>query len=105
MRSMADGTPTITEFFERSVAARPAEPALGYIRGGELQWLTWQEFAAQVRNLAAILQTAGVSPGEAVAHVSENRCEWIVADLAMHVAGAVHVPIHVTLSGQLIAEQ
>jgi long-chain acyl-CoA synthetase len=40
-----------------------------------------------------------------VAHVSENRYEWIITDLALHLAGAVHVPIHVTLAGEQIAEQ
>ena len=50
--------------------------------------------------LAAAIQAAGVEPGDRVAQVSENRYEWIITDLAMHLAGAVHVPIHVTLSGR-----
>ena len=40
-----------------------------------------------------------------MAHVSENRYEWIITDLALHLAGVVHVPIHVTLSAEQIAEQ
>ena len=58
-----------------------------------------------LQTLAATLHAVGVRPGDRVAQVSENRYEWIVVDLALHLLGAVHVPIHVTLSGEQIAEQ
>ena len=96
---------TISDAFRATVARRPNELALGYIRGGELRWLTWRELFDTSSRLATALQTAGVEPGDRVAQVSENRYEWIVVDLALHLAGAVHVPIHVTLSGEQIAEQ
>jgi long-chain acyl-CoA synthetase len=83
----------------------PDEPALGFIRAGELHWRTWKQLAADVEQLANVLRAAGVEPGDRIAQVSENRHEWIVTDLAIHLAGAVHVPVHVTLSGQQIAQQ
>ncbi len=70
-----------------------------------MHWLTWQQVEAQATQLAAALRAAGISPGDRVAQVSENRYEWIITDLALHLVGAVHVPIHVTLSGEQIAEQ
>ncbi len=96
---------TITAFLARTVAVRSDEPALGFIRNGKLQWRTWREVADDAAQLAAAIQAAGVEPGDRVAHVSENRYEWIITDLALHLAGAVHVPIHVTLSGEQIATQ
>jgi long-chain acyl-CoA synthetase len=96
---------TISAFLARTVGARADEPALGWIRGGELSWLTWREVGDAAAQLAAAIGAAGIGPGEAVAHVSENRREWILTDLALHLAGAVHVPIHVTLSGEQIAAQ
>lgn len=96
---------SISEFLERAVAARANEPALGFIRDGQLQWRTWQEVAGAAVSLAAELQAAGITPGDRVAHVSENRYEWIVTDLALHLVAAIHVPIHVTLSGPQIADQ
>src|SRR4029079_3946497 len=99
------GPSTITAFVARAVASRGGEPALGFIRGGKLQWRTWQEVADAAASLAADIQAAGIAPGDRVAHVSENRCEWIITDLALHLAGAVHVPIHVTLSASQIADQ
>jgi len=98
-------SPTISDFLADSVSRRGDEPALGYIRGGELQWLTWQQVADEAAHLAASIRAAGIAPGDRVAHVSENRYEWIITDLAIHLAGAVHVPIHVTLSVEQIAEQ
>src|SRR4051812_11741220 len=97
--------PAITEFLAWTVASRGNEPALGFIRSGELQWRTWQEVADAAASLAAELQAAGIVPGDRVAHVSENCYEWIITDLALHLAAAIHVPIHVTLSGSQIAEQ
>ncbi len=37
--------------------------------------------------------------------VSPNRYEWIVCDLAIQLARAVHVPVHASLSGPQIAHQ
>ncbi|MCI0493341.1 MAG: AMP-dependent synthetase/ligase, partial [Planctomycetes bacterium] len=96
---------TIPAFFEATVARRGDERALGFIKAGELHWRTWREVAADAKRLAAEIRAAGIEPGDRVAQVSENRYEWIITDLAVHLAGAVHVPIQVTLSGRQIAEQ
>jgi long-chain acyl-CoA synthetase len=103
---MLDSAPqTISAFFARTVAAHANEPALGFIRHGQLRWRTWQEVADAATDLAAELRSATIAPGDRVAHVSENRYEWVITDLALNLAGAVHVPIHVTLSGAQIAQQ
>jgi long-chain acyl-CoA synthetase len=96
---------SIPAFLAPTVARRGDEPALGSIRGGELHWRTWCEVSNDAHALASVLRTAGIQPGDRVAQISENRYEWIIADLAMHLAGAVHVPIHVTLAGEQMAEQ
>jgi long-chain acyl-CoA synthetase len=96
---------TVSDFFRKSVAAGPHEPALGFIRRGELHWLTWQDLAVRASTLAEEVRLAGITPGDRIAQVSENRYEWIITDLALHLAGAVHVPVHITLSGPQIAHQ
>jgi len=103
--STARQTQTISDFLANTVARRGAEPALGFVRDGELWWRTWRQVFDEASQLAATIQRAGIESGDRVAHVSENRYEWIITDLAMHLAGAVHVPIHVTLSGEQIAAQ
>jgi long-chain acyl-CoA synthetase len=106
MARMDYATPqTIPAIFANTVARRGEEQALGFIRDGNLQWRNWHEVADDAGQLAAIIQAAGIKPGDRVAQVSENRFEWVITDLALHLAAAVHVPIHVTLSGEQIAEQ
>jgi long-chain acyl-CoA synthetase len=102
---MADRHLTIAGFLAAAVENRGDEPALGTIREGELHWRTWREISSDARTLAATLRVAGVQPGDRVAQISENRYEWILVDLALHLLGAVHAPIHVTLSGEQIAAQ
>src|SRR3989304_7636356 len=106
MAGMADNMPhTIPAFLSTTIAHRGNEPALGFVCEGVLRWRTWGELADDVDRMAAAISAIGVRPGDRVAQVSENRYEWIITDLALHVAGAVHVPIHATLSGEQIAEQ
>jgi long-chain acyl-CoA synthetase len=97
--------PTVVELFARRIAADGPQPALAIKRGGEYRWLSWNEVASDVRRLAAALTSLGVQPGDRIAHVSENRYEWIVTDLAIQIARAIHVPIHPTLAGPQIAWQ
>ncbi len=96
---------TVSEALRNAAARRANERALGYIRDGQLHWRTWQEVFDEASRLAELLRGLGLEPGDRVAQVSENRYEWIVTDLAIHLAGLVHVPIHVTLSPEQIAEQ
>jgi long-chain acyl-CoA synthetase len=98
-------SPTIVELFSRRIAADGPEPALGIKRDGQYHWLTWNDVATDVYKLTAALANLGVEPGEPIAHISENRYEWIITDLAIQLARAVHVPIHPTLSGPQIAWQ
>ena len=67
--------------------------------------LTWNELAQEVQRLAAGLRRAGVQPGDRIAQVSENRYEWILLDLAVHLARGVHVAAHASLSGRQVAQQ
>ena len=72
---------------------------------GGFHSLNWKQLSHEVRRLAAGLRRAGVRPGDRVAQVSENRYEWILVDLAVHLARGVHVALHASLSGQQIAWQ
>lgn len=66
---------------------------------------TWGELARDVFRTAAALTRAGVEPGDRVILVSPNRYEWIVCDLAIQFARAVHVPVHNSLAGPQIVYQ
>lgn len=96
---------TIVRLFAERAARDAARPALRFRRGGEWQTLRWSEVADDARRMAAVLAALGVSPGDRVAQFSPNRYEWIMADLAIQLARAVHVPIHASLAAPQVFEQ
>ena len=65
-------------------------------REGEGRPIGWAEAARQVATLAASLKRIGIEPGDRVCLVSENRPEWLIADLAIMAAGCVTVPTYTT---------
>ena len=58
--------------------------------------LSYQEVAQQVRDIASGLIARGVNAGDRVVIVSENRLEWVVADLAIMTIGAISVPAFIS---------
>lgn len=90
---MADAVPTITELLARWEQEKPEALALLLPEGEQYREVTWREFAADVRRVAAAWQRWGLRPGDRVAQISGNRYEWILNDLALLQLGAVHVVI------------
>jgi long-chain acyl-CoA synthetase len=74
--------------------------ALRYKRLGLYRDLSWDEYREQVTACAAALVHAGIKPGDRVSVYSENRVEWLIADMGILEAGAVHVPLHAPLTGR-----
>ena len=72
------------------------EPFLWAKRSGEWRPISWAETARQVAALAASLRRIGLQPGDRVCLVSENRPEWLIADLGIMAAGCVTVPTYTT---------
>ena len=62
-----------------------------------------KQFAAKVAGVARELRAWGIGPGDRIAILSENRYEWVVADFASLLLGAVVVPIYTTLTADQIA--
>ena len=62
-----------------------------------------QEFYRNVAGVARVLQEFGVSSGDRVAILAENRPEWTIADFACLLIGAVVVPIYPTLTAEQTA--
>ncbi len=56
------------------------------------------EFASHVTATARLLRARGISRGDRVAILSENRREWTVVDFASLLIGAVVVPLYPTLT-------
>ena len=71
-------------------------PFLWAKRDKEWRPISWKEAARQVAALAASLKRVGLQRGDRVCLVSENRPEWLIADLGIMAAGCVTVPTYTT---------
>jgi long-chain acyl-CoA synthetase len=85
----------VAMFLARAGEKRDA-PFLWAKRAGTWQAISWTETARQVAALAESLKRMGLQPGDRVGLVSENRPEWLIADLGIMAAGCVTVPTYTT---------
>ncbi|HAS42740.1 MAG TPA: AMP-dependent synthetase [Microscillaceae bacterium] len=95
---------TVLDYFyeqEKSIADRP------FLRqpfGDRWEVYTWGETAQMIRKLATGLKSLGLPPKSNIGLVSKNCREWVIADLAIVLAGYVSVPLYATLTGEQIKE-
>ena len=82
--------------FLTRAAEKGDAPFLWAKREGEWRETSWAEAARQVAALAASLKRIGLQPGDRVCLVSENRPEWLIADLGIMAAGCITVPTYIT---------
>jgi long-chain acyl-CoA synthetase len=68
------------------------------------QWheFTWAQVDDQARRMAAALQALGCEQGDRVALLAKNCAEWVIADLAIMLAGLVSVPLYPLQSAESI---
>jgi len=72
--------------------------------GGRLHEWTWEQTLAEVRRIAAHLQAQGWAPGAKVGILSKNCAWWVMADMAIWMAGFVTVPIYPSLRPQTVRQ-
>ncbi|HEX5796339.1 MAG TPA: AMP-dependent synthetase/ligase [Geminicoccaceae bacterium] len=75
---------------------RGEQPFLWLRRDGIYRPWSWRRVAEEVRFLARCLRAQGLARGDRVLLVSENRPEWLIADLAIMAAGGITVPAYTT---------
>lgn len=96
---------SIPALFADRAREHTTREALHRVVGGKPVSHTWGELEEWVQRWAAALHQAGVRRGDRVVQWSENRLEWILCDLAIQNLGAIHVPLHNTVSGKQAADQ
>jgi long-chain acyl-CoA synthetase len=72
--------------------------------GGNVRDWTWGQAVAEIRCIAAWLKAQDWEPGSRVAILSRNCAWWVMADLAIWMAGHVTVPIYPSLKAQSIRQ-
>ncbi|MDZ5620941.1 long-chain fatty acid--CoA ligase [Nocardioides sp. HM23] len=93
---MATEPRTLCEAFQQTAAAHPEVVALR--TPDDSVSITWDEYAARVRNVAAGLAGLGVARGDTVAIMLTNRPEFHVVDAGALHAGATPFSVYNTLA-------
>ena len=71
---------------------------------GTVKEFTWKDAGEQVRKMASYLQHLDLEPGSRIALMSNNCVHWILADIAIWMAGHISVPLYPILSPTTIKQ-
>src|SRR5215469_15780398 len=93
---------TLNDIFFEIAGRNQAQFVLRKIETG---WepISSQQFTAKVSSVVKVLRSWGISKHDRVAVLGENRHEWVVADMACLLLGAITVPIYATLTAEQTA--
>ena len=70
------------------------------LKDGSVVEYTWHEVARQVRLMASYLKSLDFPAHSSIAIYGKNSAHWIIADLAIWLAGHVSVPLYTTLNAE-----
>jgi long-subunit acyl-CoA synthetase (AMP-forming) len=91
-------------FYERE-ARHPRQRFLVQpVGGGQVEILTWADVGHQARCAAHWLRARELPQGSHIALISKNCAHWIIADLAIWMAGHVSVPLYPNLTAETVAQ-
>ena len=91
-------------FYERE-ARHPRQRFLVQPTGsGRVETLDWSQVAHQARCAAHWLRGRELPQGSHIAIISKNCAHWIIADLAIWMAGHVSVPLYPNLTADSVAQ-
>jgi long-chain acyl-CoA synthetase len=85
---------TLIDIFLQSTAAFGPRPLFGEKKNGQWTWMTYSQFGQKVDDLRGGLSQLGVTNGDRVAIISNNRHEWAVGAYACYTLGAAYVPMY-----------
>jgi len=80
------------------------KPFLRQPFGNKWEEYTWQEAGHKARKLATALRSMGLREKAHIGLVSKNCREWIIADLAIMMAGYISVPFFANLNADQLSE-
>lgn len=72
------------------------------IGGGRLDEITWGRAVDEAKRVAAHLQSLGFTPGSRIVILTKNCAHFILADLAIWMAGHVSVPVYATAGAKTL---
>ncbi|MFN3714947.1 MAG: AMP-binding protein [Alcanivoracaceae bacterium] len=96
---------TPLQAFAETVRRRGKAVAMNQpLGGGRLREYNWQDIQEEALKVAAYLRSLELAPKTNIALMSKNCAEWIIADLAIWMAGHVSVPLYPTLTSTSVRQ-
>ncbi|MBN2168429.1 MAG: AMP-binding protein [Actinobacteria bacterium] len=93
--TLTDKFENIVDLFETNVSRHPDNQLFGTLGAdGQYHWVTYKEVAERVDNFRGGLARLGISRGDKVGIISNNRTEWAVGAFAAFGLGAAYVPMY-----------
>ncbi|WP_285373756.1 AMP-binding protein [Pseudomonas sp. lyk4-TYG-107] len=89
-------------FYEREARHSRQRFLVQPIGGGQVETLTWADVGHQARCAAHWLRARELPQGSHIALISKNCAHWIIADLAIWMAGHVSVPLYPNLTADSV---
>lgn len=92
---MAHQISTLVDLITHSTLRYADNPLIGQRSGsGDWSWTTYAEFSSLLDKARGGLAKLGVTSGDRVAIISDNRLEWAVGAYATYMLGAAWVPMY-----------
>ena len=82
----------------------PNQPFLNQPFGDTWETYTWGESGEMARKIASALKSFNLPQGAHIGLISKNCREWVIADIAIVMAGYVSVPFFNNLTGEQLQE-
>jgi len=82
-------------FFYKAAKENPNTDFLEWLNPKNKKKYTWGETSKNIKKIAKVLKD-NLTEGDRCLLVSENRPEWLIADLAIMLAGGITVPAYTT---------
>jgi long-chain acyl-CoA synthetase len=98
---MSDALPRhLAELLRRAASESGSKTGLLHKDASRKEWVrtTWGEAWGRALSFARMFEEAGVGEGDRVAIWSENRPEWLYADMGALALNAASVPVYATLA-------
>jgi long-chain acyl-CoA synthetase len=98
----AYGCDTPQRLFRARAQAWGPQPALRHKQKGIWASTTWADYYARARAIGLALADLGLGRGDAIAILSENRPEWLYADMGAQCMGILSTGIYPTSSPEQV---
>lgn len=92
-----DFTPSFTnlvKMLENSIRNHGSRPVFGVRKESGWEWITYKEYGERVDKLRAGIASLGITRGDKIACISNNRLEWVVGQFASFGLGTTWVPMY-----------